>query len=128
MALNVFTRDAKVVPSNEKLDSSPTNENDEMEVMRLHEIETVREILSDMIQMVPDKRSQRRNVQLRLPQSVLNLGLPKGLTALMGAMIASRPEIVSLLLEHGADPFQTDTFKMADIGKIVLISTFLNIY
>ena len=39
---------------------------------------------------------------------LIELGITGGMTALMDAMMISRPEIVSLLLEHGADPYECD--------------------
>ena len=34
------------------------------------------------------------------------LGISGGMSSLMGAMITSRPEIVALLIEYGADPYE----------------------
>ena len=70
-----------------------------------------------------EKMSQRCNeyIQAGLPRKVINLGIAKLMTPLMGAMIASRPKIVSILLEHGADPFATDS---SGHDALVFASTF----
>jgi len=47
-------------------------------------------------------------IHRRIPgQGVVSLGIMGGMTSLMNAMIASNQDIVSLLLECGADPFHT---------------------
>ena len=48
-------------------------------------------------------------IQARIPKvGVVGLGMTGHLTALIGAMIASGFDSVCLLLQHGADPYESD--------------------
>ena len=57
---------------------------------------------------ISDPRQRKRSVCAKFPKDgVVQLGIMGGMTPLMSAMIASRPEIVSLFLEFGAVPYDT---------------------
>ena len=54
------------------------------------------------IEKVTDVKRRRSCIQGRVPKGgIVGLGITGGCTALIGAMMVSRPEIVSLLLKHG---------------------------
>jgi hypothetical protein len=71
-------------------------------------VQVVQEVLNK-IQDIKDPKIRKQYRQARCPKfGLVALGVSGLSTPLMGAMLASRPKIVSLLLEHGADPFETD--------------------
>jgi hypothetical protein len=71
-------------------------------------VQAVQEVLNK-IQDIKDPKIRKKYRRARCPKSgLVALGVPGLSTPLIGAMFASRPKIVSLLLEHGADPFETD--------------------
>jgi ankyrin repeat protein len=57
------------------------------------------------IMKIAERKTRKRCMQARI---ILSLGLTGGCTALVIAMICANSGIVSLLLEHGADPFESD--------------------
>eukprot|EP00938_MAST-03A_sp_MAST-3A-sp1_P004031 g4031.t1 len=72
-----------------------------------------------------DRTRDKSLISARVPKcGIVELGMPGGCTALNLAMMLSRTEIVSRLLEHGADPYEIDlaghdAFMMASIfGRI----------
>jgi len=71
--------------------------------------ELVQAILSETMTTIPDKTSRLSHIRVHTPDpGIVSLGISAGVTPLMFAIIASKPEIVSLLLEHGSDPLRTD--------------------
>ena len=67
-------------------------------------VNVVREVLIEMSKIL-DPIQRKRSMCAKFPkEGVVQLGIMGGMTPLMSAMIASRPEIVSLFLEYGAGP------------------------
>ncbi|MDC3321553.1 ankyrin repeat domain-containing protein [bacterium] len=72
-------------------------------------INIVREVLAEIKNNISDETLRISCVRTRVPKKgFVNLGIPGSTSPLMLAMITSHPEVVSLLLEHGADPFGVD--------------------
>jgi hypothetical protein len=63
------------------------------------------------IEKITDVKKRRSCIQGRVPKrGIVGLGMTGGCTALIGAMMMSRPEIVSLLLKHGTSCSSRDFF------------------
>jgi len=92
-------------------------------------IQLVREILEE-IGKISDIKQRALCINRCMPkQGCVSLGLPGYCNSLHGAMFTSSPKIVSLLLEHGADPFSVDimgndAFMFACIGGRVENASF----
>jgi len=64
------------------------------------------------IKNIKDLAKRQQIMRAQVPKRGLpNFGVTGHFTPLMAAMATSEPEIVSLLLEHGANPLQNDTAK-----------------
>jgi ankyrin repeat protein len=72
-------------------------------------IRVVQETLVE-IEKNSDRKTRVSHMQVRAPSGgIPELGISGRSTTLMASMAVSGPEIVSLLLDHGADPSETDT-------------------
>jgi ankyrin repeat protein len=87
--------------------------------------ETVIIELLEQLESIRDTRLKRQYLKSCVPKEGLStFGVIGGMTALMAAAAFAKPSIVSLLLEHGANPLETDvvgndTFMYASIlGRI----------
>ena len=61
------------------------------------------------IDKIEDTRIRNDVLRIRVPKKgLIGLGMTGECTPLIGAMMVSGPEVVSLLLNHGFDPFETD--------------------
>ena len=83
-------------------------------------IELVRCFFSEM-NIISDRRKRLKYINARAPKhGLVEIGIPGHTVPLMGAMMACRSEIVSIMLENGADPYESgigrnDAFMFASI-------------
>ena len=83
-------------------------------------LDIVRQTIAE-IDGIADSSKRKTLISARVPKcGIVELGMTGGCTALNLAMMLSRTEIVSLLLDHGANPFENDVaghdaFMMASI-------------
>ena len=71
-------------------------------------VDIVRQALAE-IAKVADERKRKSLTVARVPNDgVVGLGITGGCTALIGAMMVSKSPTVCALLEHGANPYESD--------------------
>jgi len=90
-------------------DTSPWFDREGFPVLAYASLYNNSKVVKDLLQeldSIPDKRERSRCLVSRIPkQGLSHLGITGGITALVFAMGFADKTIVSLLLEHGADPY-----------------------